>query len=110
MGLTALRDQPVRDVIAKSRALAGRRMGWCQAIADLIEELAAQQRRPFGRRFAPRLCGTVPQLLLDPLPLPGVNDRGMLTLEDLALVTDSPGIDRVAQDLVDMSASKRVPP
>ena len=35
-----------------------------------------------------------------------VNDRGMPPLVDLSLVPDASGIDRVAQDVMDMSAIK----
>ena len=49
----------------------------------------------------------VHQALLDRIPSVLIDDRFMLTLVHLVLVPDAPGIDRVGQDVMDMSAVER---
>ena len=40
------------------------------------------------------------------LPGRGIDDRGMLTVIDLTLVSNAPRVDRVAEQLVDVAATQ----
>ena len=85
-------------------------MTWGQAVAGFVKELARQQGSRGLSFRATGLLRPVYQHLLNLIPDRRVNDRGMLALKDLPFVPDAPGVDRVAQDVMDVSAIKGVPP
>ncbi len=61
------------------------RMRWREAVAGLVEELAAEERAALRRGLAPALRGHVLQLSLDRVPPRGIDDRWMLKALDCAL-------------------------
>ncbi len=105
----AIFDQSAGDIVAKSftvlSAVAGR-----QAIAGFIKELTLQ--RGSGCLLSGATSNRCASLkhALNHVPNRRLNDGWMLSLVDLFLVSDSPSIDRVAQNvlkvtLVDVSTT-----
>ncbi|SMX25904.1 hypothetical protein BOA8489_04049 [Boseongicola aestuarii] len=86
-------------------------MSWCQPIPGLIKDLPGEGR---GDGMAPvypaapasPFCSLVLQLLLHIIPDVRINDGGVLPLKDLALVPDTPRINGVGQNVMDMPPIK----
>ena len=102
----AVLHQPVRDIIAQTLAILAAVTGG-QTISGFVKELANQQGSRCLSFRATGLLRPVRQHLLDLIPDGGVNDSGMLTLIDLSLVPDTSHVDRVTQEMVDVTTVKR---
>ena len=79
-----------------------------QTVAGFVKELAGQWRSRSFAFGAPALCRRGLEDLLYFHPMLRINDSWVLTVEDLILVADASGIDRVGQDVMDMTAVKGI--
>ncbi len=98
IGLAAPGDQPVRDVVAMPPT-AAHRMGRCQLVARLVEELSCQRRRRGCSFPALGARGVVGELRLDSLPDVAPDDRRVLAVIGVRLVPDLTDIDRVRSSI-----------
>ncbi|MEM7520707.1 MAG: hypothetical protein AAF307_06680, partial [Pseudomonadota bacterium] len=69
-------------------------------------QLAAEMGAAVGGLATSAHRGTLLEQLLNPIPALGINDRIMLSFVDPVLVPNAPGIDRVGQNVIEVTAVK----
>lgn len=112
----AAADQAMGDVVSQPPAFCGLAVARGQAVAGLVEKLSGQARGALSGAvaIAVTVANTAARsrraglhLPLQRIPEGRVDDRRVLPVEHPGHVADAPGIDRVAQDMVDVALADR---
>src|SRR5680860_433460 len=106
----------MRYIVTQPTPLSGLGMGGCQPIAGFVNHLSGQRGYllflaiMIAPCFRARPDSTSFQLLLQSIPISRINEGRMLARPDICFVSDTACIDRVTQDVIDMSEAKPGPP
>ena len=109
--LATVLDEAPGDVVAEPLPVFLFGVARRQPVPGLVEELACQWGTGCAalRRASPWFGSPCLQLRLDRVPELRSNDRWMLALVDTPLVPDAAGVERIGQQAVEVSATKRQP-
>ena len=99
----ALQDR-LRDIVAPSASALGR-VAWTHSVAAIVKELAGKEGVGVLAHGV-LVLGMLREQGLDLVPGLAIDDRGVKAVVDLTLVGQPPDVDRVRQDLVEMTPAE----